>query len=66
MGKLTKDSNLRTLVIAPDGGKQVMDTTQMTGQGKMSKDQNETNTMAEYTTGAMPSPGKLGGLPSRT
>jgi len=65
MSKLGKNTNLRTFTIDANAGTQVMDTQQLTGQGKMSKDQNESNPQNEYTTGSMPNPGKLGGMPSR-
>jgi hypothetical protein len=61
---MQKDTNLRNLVVTPSSGKDVKDTQQLSGMGKFTAAQNDTNDMKQYSTGAAPSPGKLGALPS--
>lgn len=62
--EITRSQNLRNLSVAPGAGTDVVDTQMLKGEGKLDKAQTETNEMKEYTTGAAPSPGKLGGMPS--
>ena len=64
--EMTRSQNLRNLSVAPGAGKDVTDTQMLKGEGKMTSDQNETNEMKQYSTGAAPSPGKLGGMPSHS
>jgi len=63
MGKLGRDTNLRSLSVKPGDGKMVDDTSMLKGEGKFTSAQNDTNDMKQYSTGSMPSPGKLGGEP---
>jgi hypothetical protein len=63
---MDRNTNLYNLTVTPDSGKDVSQTQQLKGTGKMSAAQKDTNEQKPHTTGAAPSPGKLGGLPSRT
>ena len=63
---MDRKTNLRNISVSPGSGKDVKDTSMLTGQGKFTAAQNDTNEMKQYDTGAAPAPGKLGGLPSGT
>jgi len=62
---MNRKTNIRNIEVKPGSGKNVDDTQMLKGEAKMTAAQNATNTLKEYTTGTA-SPGKLGGLPSRT
>lgn len=56
-----RNKNLRDMVVTTGSGTDVKETQQLKGEAKEAARFRETNATTEYSTGAAPKPGSLGG-----